>query len=129
MAPSRPCSRAVATVRASDAEGSRFAGARCALTSTDKSNSALQAHLHFYQLLDIVTLAYGQRSLEALIHPVLAHLELSQPPSEALGLEIDRTGEEWRVLQGGQITRVMPGSAEPTAYGAGDPQLGGASLP
>jgi len=74
------------------------------LTPTDESDSARQAHLHFYQLLDVkFSLVYGQRSLEALIHPIVAHLELSQPPSEALRLEIDRKGEEWRVLQGRKI--------------------------
>jgi hypothetical protein len=74
------------------------------LTSTDESDSALQAQLHFYQLLDVkFSFAYGQRSLEALIHPILAHLELSRPPSEALRLEIDRTGEEWRVLHGSKV--------------------------
>jgi Coenzyme PQQ synthesis protein D (PqqD) len=82
------------------------------LMSTDESDSALQAQLHFYQLLDVkFSLAYGQRSLEALIHPILAHLELSRPPSEALRLEIDRTGEEWRVLHGSKVPGSCRGRA------------------
>ena len=71
------------------------------LTPTEESGPALPAQLHFYQLLDVkFSLTYAQQSLKALIHPIFAHLELSRPPSESLRLKIDRTGGEWRVLQG-----------------------------
>lgn len=71
------------------------------LTPTGEHGSALQAQLHFYQLLDVkFSITYAQESLKALIHPILAHLELARPTSESLRLEIDRGGDDWRVLQG-----------------------------
>lgn len=63
-----------------------------------------KSNLHHYQLLDVCfSVSYAEESLRRLVHPILRHLELSQPPAVALQLDIVRAGDEWRVLQGIEV--------------------------
>jgi hypothetical protein len=60
-----------------------------------------EAEARQYRLVNTrFSIAYSDRNLEEIVHPILAHLELPRSEPGALQLVVIDIGEEWRVVQG-----------------------------
>jgi hypothetical protein len=74
---------------------------RSALTT---KSELTKPYLHYYQLLDTTfSLDYAYKDVRNIVHPILAHLEMSRPSTDALPLDTVRTGDEWRILLGNGV--------------------------
>jgi Coenzyme PQQ synthesis protein D (PqqD) len=71
------------------------------LATNSELNDALEIGARQYRLADTrFSFIYSEQTLENIVHPIMAHLELPLPEPSALLLHVVDMGKEWRVLHG-----------------------------